>query len=108
MAGFKCSSCALTIETVFQPRADVSSFYMPHKGLIGFYLPHRDDPNFGNCAACGNFSNVTAVRMAQKVGYRGAGGFRAQAKPSQAIRDPDQHYRAEVPMDVILEKIVKD
>jgi hypothetical protein len=61
------------------------------------FLPYRGNPNFGNCEYCGNFRNLTAATV-----VKGA------SQVCQSVRDPEQKFRAEVPMDVILEKLIED
>ena len=80
---FKCSSC--------------SKRHNEH------FLAFIKDKNFGNCEACGNFKNLTAVRISEKYGYQA----QAMTKPIEAIRDPGQSFRAEVPMDLVLTRITE-
>lgn len=69
------------------------------------FVPYEFDSNFGNCEACGGFQNLTSLRMIEKMGYQDT---RCQSiLPSQAIRKPDQHFKCEVPMDVILKRLTE-
>ena len=71
-----------------------------NKPHVGCFVPYDFDNNFGNCEACGNFQNLTSLKMIEKMGYKDSRYL--AVPPSQSIRKPDQHYKCEVPMDVIL------
>jgi hypothetical protein len=56
------------------------------------FIAYQTDLDLGNCELCGTFYNLKAARHAGK----GVSGV------IHAIRETDQHYRAEIPMDIIL------
>jgi len=62
------------------------------------FITYQSDSDLGNCELCGTFYNLKAVRLA---GKRVSG-------ISHAIRETDQKYRAEIPMDIILSKLIED
>ena len=64
------------------------------------FIPYQSDSDLGNCELCGSFYNLKTARLAGKLG---------SAKDiSESVRDEDQEFRCEVPMDVILTKLVED
>lgn len=66
------------------------------------FLPNKSDPDTGVCSLCGNFVNLKGARSA-------GASVNAQINAvSEALRDEDQSYRAEVPMDVILARLMDD
>lgn len=58
------------------------------------FIPYRGNPHVGNCEQCGCFRNLTSVHAGQPV--------------SEALRDNDMSFKTEVPMDMILSKLVED
>jgi hypothetical protein len=67
-------------------------------------VPYRGNSKFGNCELCGNFRNLTGVNFYPKAGAH----QNHQQVVSQSIRESDQSFRTEVPMDVILQKLIED
>lgn len=68
------------------------------------WLAYRNDPDLGNCGLCGNFANLKAARIAGKSNQ--LNGFSLGV--SESIREDDQQFRPEVPMDIILVKLMED
>lgn len=40
------------------------------KSHAGCFVPYEFDINFGNCEACGNFQNLTSLKMIERMGYK--------------------------------------
>jgi len=74
-----------------------------HKGN---FLQYTNSSSFGNCAICGCFQNLTAAQLAQKMGY-GTDLQKQQYAVVQGLRSSNQHFKAEVPMDRILDRLVE-
>ena len=68
------------------------------------FLPYEAEPAFGNCTNCGQFRDLTAILQAHRSGYAEA---TLRQHLVEGIRPRDQRFRAEVPMDRIMDRLVE-
>ena len=69
------------------------------------FLSYQSNANIGNCAACGCFHDQTSLFMALRNGTDEAQhGINGCVK---SLRAQAQSFKAEVPMDMILDRLVQ-